>query len=43
VFSHPQLEAIDAVTRCNGFSTLAPPWRINGIRPHLPATPAVPS
>jgi crotonobetainyl-CoA:carnitine CoA-transferase CaiB-like acyl-CoA transferase len=43
VFSHPQLEAIDAVTRCDGFSTLAPPWRINGVRPHLLATPEVPS
>ena len=34
VFAHPQVEAIDAVTSMPAGRRVAPPWRINGVRPH---------
>lgn len=34
VFAHPQVNAIDALTATADGHRLAPPWRINGRRPH---------
>lgn len=45
VFAHPQVEAIDPCDT-EGFTSLAAPWRIEGLRPHIdgaaPHEPAAP-
>jgi crotonobetainyl-CoA:carnitine CoA-transferase CaiB-like acyl-CoA transferase len=35
LFAHPQAQAMDLTDTSEGYTSLAAPWRVNGLRPHL--------
>jgi crotonobetainyl-CoA:carnitine CoA-transferase CaiB-like acyl-CoA transferase len=39
LFAHPQAQAMDLSDTSEGYTSLAAPWRVNGLRPHLGGRP----